>query len=111
MRVDLEKTYLSSEADQSWLRMMRGARAVAASIVIAAVGAITFASLDRAPVAPLIDATLDGSVGGEFERGVAASVAEPVESMAAPAVGKAPASAEEWRDPTLNSKETTGLLG
>jgi len=112
MRVDFERTYLSSEADQNWLRMMRGARAVAASIVIAAVGVLTFSSSERAPVAPLIDATRGGSAGGEFDRGVAANgVAEPIESIATPTVGVAPASAEEWRDPTLSGKETTGLLG
>lgn len=98
MRVDFESEYLPSKEDQNWLRMMRGARAVAASIVIAAVGALTFSSLERSPVAPLLDAT-----GHERDKGIAASAAQEAPT--------APAAAEEWKDPTLNGREFTGLLG
>jgi hypothetical protein len=112
MRVDFEKSYLSSDEDKNWLRMMRGARAVAASIVIAAVGALTFSALDRSPAAPLLDATNHEVTSHEYDRGIAASaVVEPLESKSAPAAKSAPAIAEEWKDPTLNTKETIGLLG
>jgi hypothetical protein len=107
MRVDFESEYLSSEKDQHWLRMMRGARAVAASIVIAAVGVVTFSTLERSPTAPLPDAT-----SHEYDKGIAGSAApESIEVTTTPATRTAPSVAEEWKDPTLNSGEITGLLG
>lgn len=107
MRVDFGSEYLSSEKDQYWLRMMRGARAVAASIVIGAVGVLTFSTLERSPAAPLLDAT-----SHEYDRGIAGGAApESIEVTTTPATRTTPAVAEEWKDPTLNSGETTGLLG
>ncbi|MGH6622762.1 MAG: hypothetical protein ACREBN_02265 [Burkholderiaceae bacterium] len=74
MRVDFHEQQLQSDDEQKLIRLMRGLRAVAASIVVAGIGVIAVTSIDREAVGQR-GLNLPGT-DGEYSTGAVATLNE-----------------------------------